>query len=358
MKKRLPLLYCILFVAACAFFAVGAFLPTADTDAEGRDLAPFPAFRTEEGWNPDFFTELDTYVSEHFTARQSLIRLNGAVKEKLFKTGTDQVIVGRDGFLFYAETAPDFMGESLLTDEEINTIADEILALSDYAAEHGATLLFTIAPNKNTVYGDRMPARYPPYEGVTNTDALYAALEQRGVLYADLRDTLSADAEIERNYHKRDTHWNGRGALVAYREILSALGTSDTFFADCGFVEVPSFAGDLDEMLYPGAGRTETDFLPDVPTEDAFIYTSAYVSPMDMTITTVGGGEGRLLMFRDSFGSALIPYFSAAMAEVRYERATPYRIDILNTFDADFVVIEIAERNISTLLGAAERIGG
>ena len=358
MKKRLPLLYCILFVAACLFFAVGVFLPGADTDAEGRDLAPFPAFKTEEGWNLAFFTELDTYVSEHFTVRQSLIRLNGYVKEKLFRTGTDQVIVGRDGFLFYADTAPDFMGESLLTDEEINPIANEILALSDYAAEHGATLLFTVAPNKNTIYADRMPAAYRPYEGVTNMDALYAALDERGVLYADLRSALSANTENVLNYHKRDTHWNGRGALAAYREILSALRLTDTVFAGCGFTESPGFAGDLDEMLYPGAGRTETDYLPDVPTEDAFIYTTAYVSPMDMTIATVGGGEGRLLMFRDSFGSAWIPYFSAAMAEVRYERATPYRIDILNTFDADFVVIEIAERNIGTLIGAAERIGG
>ena len=358
MKKRLPLIYCILFVAACAFFAVGVFLPAAGTDAEGRDLAPFPSLKTEEGWNSDFFTQLDTYVSEHFTARQSLIRLNGTIKERLFRTGTDQVIVGRDGFLFYNETAPDFVGESLLTDEEINAIADEILALSDYAAEHGAKLIFTVAPNKNTVYGDRMPARYRPYEGETNTDALYAALAQRGVLYADLRGELSADAEIERNYHKRDTHWNGRGALVAYREILSAAGLSDTVFADCGFIETPGFPGDLDEMLYPGAGRTESDFLPDVPTEEAFIYTSAYTSPMDMTITTRGGGTGRCLMFRDSFGSALIPYFSAAMAEVRYERATPYRIDVLNTFGADFVVIEIAERNISTLIGAADRIDG
>ncbi len=358
MKKLLPLIYCILFVAACAFFAVGIFFPAEDTDAEGRELAPFPSLKTEAGWNSAFFTELDAYITDHFTARQSLIQLNGAVKETLFRTGTDQVIVGRDGFLFYAETAPDFTGESLLSDEEIASIADEILALSDYAAAHGTTLLFTVAPNKNTVYGDRMPAAYRPYEGVTNADALFAALKERGVLYADLRGALSAAAENELIYHKRDTHWNGRGALIAYREILTALGMTDTFFAGCSFTEAPGFPGDLDEMLYPGAGRTETDYLPDVPTEELFIYTSAYTSPMDMSITTRGGGAERILMFRDSFGSALIPYFSAAMAEVRYERATPYRIDILNTFDADFVVIEIAERNIGTLIGAADRIGG
>lgn len=356
MKKRLPLIYCILFIAACAFFAVGVFFPAADGDAEGRELAPFPSAFAEGKLNLAFFTELDTYITEHFTARQSLIRLNGYVKETLFRTGSDQVIAGRDGFLFYAETAPDFTGESLLTEAEIDEIADAIAALSDYAEEHGAKLLFTVAPNKNTVCGDKMPWTYRPYKGTSNTDALYAALDARGVLYADLREPLSAAAENNLVYHKRDTHWNGRGALIAYREILAAAGMTDTVFAGCSFTEVPGFPGDLDEMLYPGAGRTESDYLPDVPTEDLFIYTSAYTSPMDMSITTRGGGEGRILLFRDSFGSALIPYFSAAMAEVRYERATPYRIDILETFDADLVIIEIAERNIATLTDAAARI--
>ncbi len=358
MKNRLPLIYCILFVAACVFFAVGVFLPASDTDAEGRELAPFPSVLTEGKPNLAFFTELDTYITEHFTARQSLIRLNGCLKETLFRTGTDQVIVGRDGFLFYAETAPDFTGESLLSQQEIDEIADAVAALSDYAAEHGAKLLFTIAPNKNTVCGDKMPWAYRPYEGTSNTDALYAALDARDVLYADLRHHLSAAAENNSVYHKRDTHWNGRGALVAYRAILAAAGMTDTVFAGCSFVEVPGFPGDLDEMLYPGAGRTETDYLPDVPTEDLFIYTSAYTSPMDMSITTRGGEVGRILMFRDSFGSALIPYFSASAAEVRYERATPYRIDILETFNADLVIIEIAERNIGTLTDAAARIPG
>jgi hypothetical protein len=51
-----------------------------------------------------------------------------------------------------------------------------------------------------------------------------------------------------------------------------------------------------------------------------------------------------------SFGSALIPYISAACSEVRYERAVPYRIDMLQQFPADWVIVEIAERNLPVLI--------
>ena len=89
---------------------------------------------------------------------------------------------------------------------------------------------------------------------------------------------------------------------------------------------------------------------------ELFIYTSAYRTPMDMQITTRGGGEGKLLMFRDSFANAMIPFFASSSLEARFERAVPYRIDLLDTYSADCVIIEIAERNIRTLIGADERI--
>ncbi len=116
--------------------------------------------------------------------------------------------------------------------------------------------------------------------------------------------------------------------------------------------------GDLDAMLYPGARKTEQDLVPDVDLSSSFVYTSAYTSPMDMVVTTRGRGEGVALVFRDSFGSALIPYFSAAFAEVRYERSTPYRIELIEQTGASFVLIEIAERNIPQLVAAADRITG
>lgn len=352
MKKLFPILYCGVFVALCLALGLGAFFLPADGDGEGRDLAPFPSLVTEGTFNTDFFNEFDAWLTDHFTARRHFINANSAVMENVFRTGSDQVIVGEDGFLFYNETTADYCGESVLSPEEIDAIADSLKQMADAAAGYGAKLIVAVAPNKNTVYGEYMPAAYRAVreraEGPSNMDLLYDALKERGVLYADLRPCL-ANAE-ELTYHKRDTHWNGVGALAAYNTILDTLAIPHEDFSSYPLIHTSDFPGDLDGMLYPGADKTDDNCMPEFDFASAFVYTSAGTAPMSMTLTTRSGGTGSLLVFRDSFGSAMIPYFSASFQEVRYERATPYRIDLLSRYPADAVIIEIAERNIPLLL--------
>lgn len=360
MKKLFPILYCGVFIALCLALGLGAFFLPADADGEGRDLAPFPSFTVEGKFNADFFNEFDAWLTDHFTARRHFINANSAVMEQVFHTGSDQVIVGEDGFLFYKDTVADYCGESLLREEEIDVIADSLKAMADEAASYGAKLIVAVAPNKNTVYGEYMPAAYRAVRdqaaGESNMDRLYAALAKRGVLYADLRPSL-ADAE-NLTYHKRDTHWNGAGALAAYNAVLDVLALPHLDFSEYAMMHTADFPGDLDGMLYPGAGRTDDNYMPEYDFASSFVYTSASAAPMSMSLTTRGGGEGSLLIFRDSFGSAWIPYFSASFRDVRYERAMPYRIDLLARYPADAVIIEIAERNIPLLLPDSAREDG
>lgn len=355
LKKTLYVCYCALFFLCCAFFALGAFFhdDTSDT-SEGRELSSFPAWTEDGAFNTDFFTEFDAWMTDRFTGRQTLITLNARIRETIFATGSDQVIVGRDHFLFYADTAADFTGESALSEEEINAAADALARLNAYAKEHGATLIVAVAPNKNTIYPDKMPAVYQKSASPSNLDRLHDALALRDVAYTDLRTALTDDDALL--YHRRDTHWNGLGALRAYNAILDTVGIAHEDYADIPLVTTCDFAGDLDELLYPAVVRYDENTMPDFDFSSAFLYTSAYRTSMDMTITTRGHGEKTALIFRDSFGSAWIPYFSAAFAEVRYERAVPYRIDILEQFDADLVIVEIAERNIAELISAADRL--
>ena len=79
---------------------------------------------------------------------------------------------------------------------------------------------------------------------------------------------------------------------------------------------------------------------------------------MDMQIGTENesGAEGRILVCRDSFSNALIPFFSSAFGEAWYTRAVPYRADRLEKNPADLLVVEIAERNMRTLIGSDGRI--
>ena len=59
--------------------------------------------------------------------------------------------------------------------------------------------------------------------------------------------------------------------------------------------------------------------------------------------------NGSLLMFRDSFANNLIDYFSDAYKYAIYDKSSSYNLDQMDTYNADTVIIELAQRNVSML---------
>ena len=350
-KEILLIAFIALFFVSCALFSLGMLIPHASDAVEGA--GEFPKFIVDGRINDDFGDELETWFSKSFAFRGKVVDAFSAFRENVLKTGNDQVIVGKDGFLFFAETIDAYTGEKPMTEDEISSVADALLSLQNYATRHGADFIFAPAPDKATVYPDKMPARYIKCaDGESDLDKLLYALDALGVNYVDLRTTLTDAAESSLVYHKRDTHWNGLGARVAWESIADRLGVSVSDFGEP--VVTHDFEGDLDALLYPGHTAYDDDTTYDFT--DKFIYTSSYSNPMNMSISTRGGGDGKLLVFRDSFGNALIPLISSSASEAKFERANPYRIDLLDTFDADAVVLIIAERNLRDLTGSDARI--
>ena len=97
-KKPIKIAYVALVLAVCAFpvFTMPLFGETAST--EKRELAAFPRLTKEgEGFNLAFFSELNTYLSEHFSFRSQLVTADSVAKASLFGTSSeDQVIVVTD----------------------------------------------------------------------------------------------------------------------------------------------------------------------------------------------------------------------------------------------------------------------
>lgn len=351
-KKIFQILFIALFFGVCAAFSAGMIIPGASQAVEGGGEVPR---LIENGRiNDDFGEDCETWFSKAFAFRGAVVDAFTRMRADVLATGNDQVIIGKDGFLFFEETVDSYTGRETLTDEGIAAAARSLADMQAYAEEHGARFVFAIAPNKATIYPDKMPERYVKSDGATDCDRLYEELERIGVNSVDLREPLAAQADIKLLYHKRDTHWNGRGAAIAFREIAASLGVS---MPHCGEeIAVYDFEGDLDALLYPG--HTEYDFDITYALEDKYVFTSAYSNPMNMSISTRGAGSGKAIIFRDSFANAVIPIASAAFAETRFERANPYRIDLLEEYPADYVIVMLAERSIADLIGSDARIAG
>ena len=60
-----------------------------------------------------------------------------------------------------------------------------------YAQENGIKFVFTIAPNKNSLYGEYMPYYYQAFRsGESNLGRLQKYLDSEGVNYVDLYGLL------------------------------------------------------------------------------------------------------------------------------------------------------------------------
>ena len=366
-RKKIPaILFSAAFFLLCAFFSLGMLIPGA---ADAADSGAMPALVTDGKISSTWRDDFESWFSKHFAYRDILVDAFSSLKERVFSTGNDQVLAGRDGFLFYADTVDDYTGANPMTEEELRAAADALLSLKNYAADHGADFLFVCAPNKNTIYPEKMPALIAgaPEGEDSNLTRLLPLLAERGVGYADLRPALLEAKEERLVYHRRDSHWNNEGARIAVNEILAAAGVSADLFDTPLTAVTRDFRGDLDSLLYPKLPRYDEEYI--LGLGDRFRYVTGGSGLMNLDITTEQvsdkvQGMGRVLVFRDSFGSALIPYFASMSGSARFHRALPYRIDLLEdpatgeTVDTDLVIVEIAERNLRNLIGSDARITG
>lgn len=309
--------------------------------------ASFPEFEIGENGSISFFDEFNTYLDENFNFRDNLIGMNSYLMENVFHTSIQEdVIVGKEGWLYYGETVDDYTGESLLSEIDIERISHTIFLIEEYVEGQGAEFVFTIAPNKNSIYSDNMPDSYLEPSDDSNAQQLSQKLSDTS--YVDLFEVLTTSEEI--TYLERDSHWNNYGAYLGFQEIMDSLGVEELNFEITGSEVLQEFDADLEGMLYPLYWSFDEQIYYDFNTE--FTYTSKFKTVEDIIIETAcETGEGRILVFRDSFGNSLLDYFARQFEEVEFSRAVPYTIN--QAEEVDYLVIELVERNIPNLLETA-----
>lgn len=161
----------------------------------------------------------------------------------------------------------------------------------------------------------------------------------------DLFELLGADDRVL--YMKTDTHWNTEGARMAYDAALDALDIDHDDYRNAAVTWDESFVGDLEAMLYL-VGRTPEP-VEVYEAAQQFSYTNDAASVEDADITTtsqVEGAQGSLVMYRDSFGNALLPFFATQFGQATFTKLVPYNAAVIDQQQADVVIVERAERHL------------
>ncbi len=340
-NKIIPSLFVGLFLTLCLSLSVSTLVFGPGSAAANEKLAQKPALQTEDGhFNTAYLSQLQSYVNDRFFLRRQLITLDRRISNLMGTSGEDSVIAGKEGWLFFADTLGDYTGTARMSNREVFSAASNVALMEEYCRRNGKAFTFIVAPNKNSLYGQYMP-NFGVTAKTSNAERFHSLLDQFGVNYVDLFAAFRA--QEEQLYFAHDSHWNSRGAALGADLINSAFGiNSDYFGAD--FSACEPHEGDLYAMVFPGARDTEQN--PVYGGELRYTFTSKATQPDAIVLSTEGAGTGSLLCYRDSFGILLFPYLAESFASARFSRVVNYDL----TGEADFVAIELVERNLRYLI--------
>ncbi|RSK33303.1 alginate O-acetyltransferase AlgX-related protein [Hymenobacter metallilatus] len=174
---------------------------------------------------------LDGYLTETAPVKAPLQRLASEISWHLGGSRDTTVLLGRQQLP--AHVAPmQFLNDEQglartpMPEADLVAIADGIARVDKELRQKGTQLVFAAAPDKSTIYRERLPRTVAYRPGFTAR--LYAALRQRGVRTVDLETRIRQQALAEPTkalYYTTDTHWNPHGQALAARILADSLHT-------------------------------------------------------------------------------------------------------------------------------------
>ncbi len=340
----------VIFVTACMTIGliplVGMSVAKTDTTTENRVLSEWPSLIEDGSFNVNFLPEAGTYFEDHFALRNQLVAADALVMGNVFgQSSTDTVLVGTDDWLYYTDSLDDYLGQNVVTERGAYNIANNLRIVQDKMTQERIGFAFTIAPNKNSLYDEHMPYYYRVKASDTNNrEKVVPFLEQLSVRYIDLYGPFGQQSDVL--YRAQDSHWNKKGAVLAYNTILDALGKEHDDLSGVPITRTKTEKGDLGISLYSIAAKPEWDYQYEYDSQ--FSYVTDTESWEDVWIQTESPGKsGSLLMFRDSFGNTLSPLIAEEYGQAAFSRDTVYHLDSrIATCQPDMVLFEIVERNL------------
>jgi len=305
---------------------------------ENRTLSPLPNMPINRNMLKEFPKKFDAYYADHFGLRAWFTQYYKSIKYRLGDSSSKYVIRGKEGWLFlgsikeqhkvHKDPIGDVRHVNLYSQADLEKFTLYITRLNNWLQKQGIQYLFVIAPNKHTIYFNKLPDYIKRVNPQSATDQLVSHLKQHTSIHiVDLRARLIQQKDKYDLYSKIGTHWNFQGANIAQYEILTQVKylfpqkIYPQLYPQRIFKKQLALDVDLEKMLgvsikppvyayqpiFDKGGTSIADYIQ-------IIY-EAKNQPFNITnpeqiLTT--------LVFRDSFFSHLLPYFEQHFKSATY----------------------------------------
>lgn len=281
---------------------------------ERRTLAQKPALSSS------FPEDLEAYLLDQFPFREQLRTVNTAVRFYALAQLDHQGV-----YLYEGEA---YQREDPLDEAQVRYAGETLCRVRDTWFPQ-ARVFYAVAPDKNALAETGRPKRDDRRllelfrEAVTGMEEI------------ELWDTLSRE-----DYYRTDPHWRQERIYPAAQRLAEGLGVTLVPFESYTAHALSPFYGayygqaalplEADTLIYLTNELTEAATVTGPELDGAVplyrpelldgmdgydVYLSGAKSVLTVSCPSVGNGK-RLILFRDSFGSSIAPYFLGAYEEI------------------------------------------
>ncbi len=346
---------------------------------ENRTLADTPVFSSSTVFDGSFFSNAESYLSDHLYGRTSFLRTHVRFQQLTGRISVNGVICSDDVLLLdngvYDDGQTDLAEAAAVTVSRLSVVQDAVNA-------YGGTFLYVGIPTQRNIYA----AAYPSY---VNSDmprteqslsVFLPALEDAQVNMLFVQSVYDSVKEPITDYFSPvDHHFTLKGAYLCCNEILRSLNeqgcTVPALPSDLTFETLPNpMLGTYNRKLYglsPVSGefqiyhtsnaapyerwdngvRSDTPLIVLPQSETEFVQYSAYMGgdKAETIIKTNRAGMKELLIVGDSFTNAMEPLLYLCFDETRSLDFRYYTEKTLTEYIAEYrpdVVLIIRDASV------------
>lgn len=241
--------------------------------------------------------------------------------------------------------------------EDIDKVSEQMDKITSAADKVNTKIVFMLGPNKSSIYPEFLPETLIP-SAIKYSGYYLSKLKNNPnlIVYDPTNDLLQAKEKEGLLYWKTDTHWNAKGAYIAFSGLAREISIP---IPNINFQQGPMHKGDL-------IGISKLDNYP-LSSSDNWVvqwdkkpisvekilpneHESAFGSPKKITTTNALVNKS-VWVVGDSFSKGLEPYLNATFKDVRYIGHWSEKLDNLSDELAkankkpDIVIIERVERS-------------
>lgn len=355
MKKINSYLWCIMFLCvliapSISFQALEGYIDTGNY--EKRELAAKPVLQ----WSTyqEYPSAYEEYYNDNLPYRNQLISLNSWLQYTLLhESSSEGVVVGKEGWLFYKSqnNMENYKGTDLFSEEQLRQAADNCIAVRDYLSEKNCEFVLFIAPNKERIYSQYLPAYYQMKNPVSRAQQVVSYLREHTdirVVYPE-KELLEASRSYDVYYHL-DTHWNRLGGYIGTKALLEELGIPCKEVGELTLREDNFSNFDLANQLnLQNYLDSDVDYTVEGYTNNAV--DKILADHMTVYEYQSNAEHGRnFFMVRDSFGGNMAQFLAANFAFSYMPHQDYFTWEQVEERKPDIFVEQFVERNLDKLL--------